>query len=366
MPPKFRNVCWTSFDNTEGDRPNIDMSKLSYCIWQLEKSPDTGRKHWQGYGELKNRSALSTCKQIFGRTTHLEPRRGTQEEAIVYCTKDETSLGKRGEHGTKKSQGERTDIEKIWTSLKDGATIFDICESHPGHFMRYASGIQRMAAIAAEPKARVMRPQLDVTVLWGATGTGKSWRANTTIDGELRTDTYTLRLNDGQVWWTSYHGSLTLIIEEFRCQIKLCELLQILDRYPLELNCKGFSTWAMWTHVIITSNHPPNEWYLNAGREEDRDALKRRFTKIIEVRAIKDRRADVAVWGEEIVALHEAELKAASEEKTPVKGPDGTQNQTLVQPLPDPPTPAPTAVLTVGPEVGPVVTGNTRPSVRSH
>lgn len=64
---------------------------IHYLVAQTEVAPGTGTPHIQGYLELKRRLSWNQIKTLLGnRTTHLEKRLGTQDQAITYCLKEDT------------------------------------------------------------------------------------------------------------------------------------------------------------------------------------------------------------------------------------------------------------------------------------
>lgn len=71
------------------ERADMDMSaEVKFMVCQLEKAPDTGRIHVQGYLELTKPLTYDKIKEILGwPSAHLEPRRGSQKQAIDYVTK---------------------------------------------------------------------------------------------------------------------------------------------------------------------------------------------------------------------------------------------------------------------------------------
>ena len=84
--------------------PQVQHPHFRYFVAQKEKAPDTGRLHWQGYVEVKEKCRIKKMKEVLGcPSAHLEPRRGSQEEAIAYCTKVESRAEpyEKMEHGTK-------------------------------------------------------------------------------------------------------------------------------------------------------------------------------------------------------------------------------------------------------------------------
>lgn len=112
---RYRNLCFTSWF-AEGSNPEelwepyleraYDTNKFVYIVGQLERSPDTGRLHIQGYAECTASYTLGQVKSYFSDATmHIEPRRGTQHQAIQYCRKDESRVAGPVELGEAKAQG---------------------------------------------------------------------------------------------------------------------------------------------------------------------------------------------------------------------------------------------------------------------
>lgn len=72
---------------------------VARCVVQLEQAPGTGMLHLQGYVEFQNARRLSTVRYwvaAYGmQGAHLEPRKGTPQQAWDYCKKDESRVAGR-------------------------------------------------------------------------------------------------------------------------------------------------------------------------------------------------------------------------------------------------------------------------------
>lgn len=62
---------------------------IGYLCGQLEKGE---HEHFQGYVELEAHQKVSWLKKNLSPTAHFEIRRGTQEEAIAYCCKQDKTF----------------------------------------------------------------------------------------------------------------------------------------------------------------------------------------------------------------------------------------------------------------------------------
>ncbi len=101
-----------------------------------------GTAHIQGYLEFKNRKKMSTVKRMLSlERSHLEPRRGTPQEAKDYCCKDAEG-DDYYEHGTlpiAMARGQRTDLDEVFQAARDGATTRQLWQRYPNQMVRYST-----------------------------------------------------------------------------------------------------------------------------------------------------------------------------------------------------------------------------------
>lgn len=146
MNVRIRNWIFTSF--TE---PKPNTEHIQYMVYQKENGKKTQREHYQGYVELKDKYTRDRVKEFFGdRTLHLEPRRGTQKQAIDYCTKEDTKIGEPVHFGTAKKQGKRNDIDEIMEDIEDGHTMKEILTNHKGNALRMIHCIDKALRVKHE------------------------------------------------------------------------------------------------------------------------------------------------------------------------------------------------------------------------
>lgn len=275
-----RNWLFTlnNFTNDELEQCKQGAQWIRYLVCQHERGTE-GTDHLQGYIECNERRRLQQLRDWLPRA-HFEIRRGTQRQAIDYCTKDDTRVGGPWNFGLplQSQQGKRTDLDELATRLYEGATVEEIRNDFPGHSLRY----QKQIAEAERERRRALfgkrpRPSLEVYVFWGDPGTGKT---RSVYESEGYDRVFTLNTSSsGAVWFDGYGGEPVLLIDDFRGWIKFNEFLKILDKYPLRLPIKGSFDYAAWTRVYVTSNHDPEDWY----RSESGHcypALRRRFTRV--------------------------------------------------------------------------------------
>lgn len=292
-----RHYCFTLYseDLTEDYTHEWRCSKdlVNYAICQLERCPESLRLHLQGYVEFSSPSRVSGAKTKLGMpSAHVERRNGTREEARNYCMKLETRLSGPWEFGdwSAKAQGRRSDLAVLASAIKEGGlTVEGVQELNPQLYCQYRNGIRDLVATATKASCKKWRV-VDVWILWGDSGTGKS-RAAFDCDDYFLLD----QSSDGKnVWFDGYDGESTLVIDDFYGWIRYSFFLRMLDGHPVRLPIKGSHTYANWTTVIITSNQNPHNWY-HWGDNLVQAALKRRVTNMTKF-VLEDGVASSAPW----------------------------------------------------------------------
>lgn len=204
---------------------------------------------------------------------HIEETR-SRAASYAYCTKEETREDGPWEFGVLgDKQGNRADIEALKDSLDEGKGDKDLWEEHFGSMLRYhkAVGVYRLLRMSGS------RPQPRVRVYHGPPGTGKSHRAFQEAS-ELG-QPYFVMFGQGNTWWDGYDGRSPVIFDDFYDQIDVNMMKRILDKYPLQVQVKGGVLAFAPTDIWITSNHTPDEWWLETRSVKliDRQAILRRI-----------------------------------------------------------------------------------------
>lgn len=90
---------------------------------------------------------------------------------------------------------------------------------------------------------------------WGDTGTGKSKKAYEGLDSD---QVLFIAKSGQQLWFDGYRGQRRVVFDDFRkdwCTFHY--LLQLLDRYPIDVPVKGgFVPWRPGEIVITCPQHP--------------------------------------------------------------------------------------------------------------
>lgn len=255
-----RGWCFTAFNYDEQTIYDLVDYKCLYIMYQTEICPETKRPHLQGWVHFKSPKMARVFKKDFlpKLQPHFEPRKGTPEHNAIYCTKKESADPNYFfyERGDKPSQGERTDLKRLKDEIEGGAKVRDILMDNPAMFHQYGRTIQ---AIEDRVARRRWRSEM-TTCSWyvGETGAGKSHIAFEGYDPDTHYDW----ADDGG-WHDGYEGQETVIINEFRAKmIPYCQLLKIIDKWPMQLRRRNRTpAQFLAKHIIITCPMEPEECY---------------------------------------------------------------------------------------------------------
>jgi hypothetical protein len=306
MPNVHRAYCFTWFppggipdDPSDaaaiaaaGERVPQLGDGVRYVCWQIERCPDTGRVHLQGYAELRRGMRVRGFQRAIGLPgAHVEVRRGTRDQARDYTRKEDASAvpGTWTELGSWiGGRGTRSDLDAVAQSIRDGVGLEDVCLEHTGMFIKYHAGIERALAILQPPP---QREEPKVFVIYGSTGVGKSRAVNSLFDGAF----WWPRPVNGNAYASGYSGQSVAVFDDFYSWIPYDLCLRVCDRYPLSVNVMGGSANFMASTIIFTSNQSPDEWY---PRVADKSALMRRLEHRLHVTQMDSHEA-IAKWIED-------------------------------------------------------------------
>lgn len=263
----------------------------SLVYWCMsDEIGEEGTYHTHIFGAFSSCVRFSTIKKKF-EGAHFEMAKGTSKENRDYIFKEgkwakdkkkETNLvDTHEEFGDMpvERQGQRNDLIDLYDMIKQGMTNYDIMEENPAYMMNLDK-IEKARQIVKEEKYKNIFRELEVTYLWGATGTGKTRSVMEKFGYE---NVY--RVTDYDHPFDGYKGQDVVIFEEFRSSLKIQEMLNYLDGYPLELPCRYMNRIACFTKVYIITNIPLREQYelVQASYPETWAAFNRRITSVYEM-----------------------------------------------------------------------------------
>ena len=246
---------------------------FTYVAFQGEIG-ENGTKHLQGVICRKNPGNLQALRSKVSNRAHFEVMRGTIEQAVTYCSKEDTrdpdgpSFIEYGERPIGAgAQGSRSDLVELANRVKSGANLKLISDEFPSDFLRYSNGIQRL--IALNPQRRMFKTE----VYWfhGPTGTGKS----KTVYEMINFDSFYVK-NPTHKWWDGYFGQDDIIIDDYRADfMKFAELLRLFDRYPMQLEVKCGTVEFTSKRIFLTSPRGPEETWAARSTEDLRQLTRR-------------------------------------------------------------------------------------------
>lgn len=273
---RSKNWLLTIFDLTKSLEDYFKQAQCKYLIGQTEQCPSTERRHYQVYLEFHERKTFGKVKKLFPGA-HIECRRGSQIQAINYCSKEETRVTEPERFGEPAKQGERNDLLEVKDMLDGGTSLHDVADSLVGFpvFLKYHKALERYITMTTFVP-RTVGDEVEVRVYWGPSGSGKTRRANEEAPGAYQLP----RVEGSQtVWWDNYEGQQTCIIDDFYGWLRWDYMLRLLDRYPMQVQYKGGMAPMCVRKFWITSNSHPKDWYHNVPNG-DLTPLLRRITHI--------------------------------------------------------------------------------------
>lgn len=258
---QLHGYCFTINNPTPNDLELVRTIECKYIIFGFEIGEE-GTPHLQGYIHYERSKRFNAVKRDIPRA-HIEPRKGTPQQAIEYCKKD----GVFEERGTPPVSNKAAS-KQVWKDLLQRAENGDfvwIKENYPRMWIQFSNKFESLHA----PKTSIINGELQHEWWVGPTGTGKSstlWR--------LYPDHFQKQTNK---WWCSYAHESVVAIEEWSPKNECTgSYLKIwADRYPFSGEIKGGSLKKIRpAKIIILSNYEIEDCFTD---RRDYEPLLRRF-----------------------------------------------------------------------------------------
>lgn len=281
----FNNPIEKSYTH---DKIKEELKKLKSLVYWCMADEVGKTHHTHIYVAFNNAVRFSTLKNSFNGA-HFEIAHGTSEQNRDYIAKTGKWENDK-KHGTNivgtfeeygeiplERQGARNDLADLYDMIKAGATNFEIMEENPEHMLHLDRIERARQTVKAEEYKNTFR-NMEVTYIWGETNTGKT---RYVMENYGYHNVY--RITDYRNPFDSYSSQNIILFEEFHSQIKIQQMLTLLDGYPLELPCRYANRQACYTKVYIASNIELYQQYLYEKENEPAiwAAFLRRINKII-------------------------------------------------------------------------------------
>lgn len=250
------------------DKIKKELGKITSLIYYCMSDEIGENKTYHTHIYLcgKNAVRFSSLKKKFNKA-HMDVARGTSQENKDYVqktgkwtssAKSETSVeGTFEEWGEcpVERQGARNDIADLYAMIKDGLSDYEILEESPDYLL-HIDKIERARQVVRQETYKNTWRNLEVTYIWGDTGSGKTRGVMEKYGYEK-----VFRITDYMHPFDNYKGQDVIVFEEYRSGLRIGDMLNYLDGYPLELPCRYANKFACYTKVYIISNIPLSQQY---------------------------------------------------------------------------------------------------------
>lgn len=235
-----------------------EFSAMKYWCMSDEIG-ENGTFHTHIYFYLDSASRFSTVKNRFPEA-HIEMANGTSLENRDYVFKQGKWLDdKKKETNIEDSHeeygecplerpGKRSDLTNLYEMIREGKSNFEIIEENP-KYMLHLDRIERTRQTILESEFKNTFRKMRVEYVCGVTGAGKT-------RGVMEKYGYdkVFRVTDYSHPWDGYRGQDVVVFEEFKSSLRIQDMLNYLDGYPLELPSRYVNKIACYTKVFILSN----------------------------------------------------------------------------------------------------------------
>ena len=244
--------------------------------------------HTHAFIYFSSRVRFSKLKKYFPHA-RFDAVKGTSSECISYLKKDGKWIDDKEKSDTKiagsyeewgekpPDKGSKKEMDMLLQMVKEGYSDLEIVSENPD-LIPLLSTIQRLRTTVLIEKFRGQR-RLELRCIYvsGATGSGKT-------RGVLDThgDDNVYKINDYHHPFDSYNCEEVMLFDEFRSQIRLSDMLQYIDIYPVHLPARYAQKYMCSTIIYIVSNWELEKQYheIQKDNKESWNAFLRRITEV--------------------------------------------------------------------------------------
>lgn len=241
-----------------------NFSTLDYVCMADEKG---SCDHTHVFVCFKSRVRFSKVKKHF-QFAHIEAAKGTVTDNVNYIKKS-GKWENDDKHGTKiegtfeewgtrppDSAGKSRDMSELYRLVKDGYSNAEIIAQNQDYILHIDKIDKLRTTLLIDENKSNRRLDLHVTYISGKTGTGKTRGVLDTFGDE---NVY--KVSDYDHPFDGYGCQPVILFDEFRSGLRLTDMLNYLDIYPIQLPARYANKYACYTKVFIVSNWKLEEQY---------------------------------------------------------------------------------------------------------
>lgn len=219
---------------------------------------------------FRSRVRFEMVKKYFPEA-HIEVAHGTISDNVLYIKKEGKWLDDV-KHGTKiegsfeewgkqppDSKGIRTDMSELYYMIAvEELSNSEILSINQDYILQIDKLDKVRTTVLMERYKDTVRLNLKVVYVCGATGTGKT-------RGVLEKHGYSnvYRITDYKHPFDGYNCQPVIAFDEFRDSLRLTQMLNYCDIYPIQLECRYSNKFACYDHVYIISNWELSRQYIH-------------------------------------------------------------------------------------------------------
>lgn len=248
--------------------------------------------HTHIYTCFNSRVRFSTVKKNFP-SAHIEPAHGSVQSNIDYIKKtgkwEDTDKAETRVENTFEDwgmipvqKGIRPEMEELYELIKAGYSNAEILATNNDYILNIDKLDRVRTELLIDKFKNTRRTDLEVIYISGATGTGKT---RGILDEHGDSNVY--RVSDYQHPFDSYSCENILAFDEFRSQLRLSDMLNYCDIYPIQLPARYANKFACYETVYIISNWSLEDQYKEV-QKDNPESWKAFLRRIKEVRTYNE------------------------------------------------------------------------------
>jgi len=222
-----------------------------------EEGLESKTPHLQGWIRTHTMKTLVQMKS-YNERMHLEIMYGNYAQNDAYCTKERhmQHFGHRPTQGMAKTTSATADmfIDVIDNKMPDDQLL----DKYKHVYARSYKAVQHVRTVQAKPPNFVPK---EVSLVYGKTRAGKTEEAYKYLESK-GLEIFKKDAETGK-WWDGYCGERGVILDDVTGSVYTIETIKcLLDHRPTRVQYKGGVMTFAPSHIVITSNHHYNNWWL--------------------------------------------------------------------------------------------------------